>query len=169
MSVEREPGGGAFSSVAEVWDGGWKALRAVVVSGCLLRSLLKPILCVTAGGSGDCRRPVEEKERKSMKLLETIFSLGTTLTLTRLSRLLLRSIPQLDPFFPFYFHSPSSAAPRFLLSHAGVFSPFPSISSLDSSASLNARLIYIEHRPIWIQKSVAELECAAYEGAEYHE
>lgn len=72
---------GAFSSTTEVWDGGW---RAVTVSGCLLRSLLKPIL-------SDCRgkrrklEPVGETERKSMELLETILSLGTTLTLTQLA------------------------------------------------------------------------------------
>lgn len=56
-----------------------------MVCGCLLRSLLKPILSVTAGGSGERRRPVEETESKSMELLETILSLGTTLTLTQLS------------------------------------------------------------------------------------
>lgn len=50
-------GGGAFSSTVEVWDGGWRVLR-VVVCGCLLRSLLRPILSVTAGGSGECRGPV---------------------------------------------------------------------------------------------------------------
>lgn len=80
-------GGGAFSSTAEVWDGGWRAVRAVMVCGCLLRSLLEPILSVTAGGSGRRRRPVEETEGKSMELLETILSLGTTLTLTQLSGL----------------------------------------------------------------------------------
>lgn len=40
--------GGAFSSTTEVRDRGW---RAVMAGGCLLRSLLKPILSVTAGGS----------------------------------------------------------------------------------------------------------------------
>lgn len=50
-------GGGAFSSTAEVWDGGWGAVRAVTAGGCPLRSLLKPILSVTAGGSGERRRP----------------------------------------------------------------------------------------------------------------
>lgn len=68
--------GGAFSSTVEVWDGGW---RAVMVGGCLLRSLLKPILPVTAGGSGQRRRLAEETERKSMELRETILWLGTTL------------------------------------------------------------------------------------------
>lgn len=43
----RQGGSGAFSSTAEVWDGGW---RPVTVSGCLLRSLLKSILWMTAGG-----------------------------------------------------------------------------------------------------------------------
>lgn len=57
-------GGGAFSSTPEVWDGGWRAVRAVMVGGCLLRSLLKPILSLTAGGSGERRRPVEETEGK---------------------------------------------------------------------------------------------------------
>lgn len=94
--------GDAFSSMAEVWDGGWRALRAVMVGGCLLRSLLKPILSLTAGGSGDCRRPGEETERKSMKLLETILLLGTTLTqLSYLSRSLYTSAwPLLSLLFP---------------------------------------------------------------------
>lgn len=87
MSAERERGGGvvALSLTAEVWDGGWRAARAVMVGGCLLRSLLKPILSVTAGGSRERQRPVEETERKSMELLETILSLCTTLILTQLS------------------------------------------------------------------------------------
>lgn len=86
MSAEFEAGEGnrAFSSTSEVGDGGW---RPVVVGGCLLRSLLRPTHPVTAGGGGESRRPVEETEGKSMKLLETILSLGTTLTLTQLSSL----------------------------------------------------------------------------------
>lgn len=56
--------GGAFSSMVEVWDGGWRAVRAVMVGGCPLRSLLKPILSVAAGGGGESRRPVEETEGK---------------------------------------------------------------------------------------------------------
>lgn len=75
---------GAFSLTAEVWDGGW---RAAVVGRCPLRSLLKPILSATAGGSGERRRPAEETESKSMERLETILPLGTALTLTPLSRL----------------------------------------------------------------------------------
>lgn len=72
----RGGGGGSFSLTVEVWDGGW---RAVMVGGCLLRSLLKPILPVTAGGSGQRRRLAKETERKSMELRETILWLGTTL------------------------------------------------------------------------------------------
>ncbi|CAK6949935.1 Hypothetical predicted protein [Scomber scombrus] len=59
-----DAGGGAFSSTAEVWDGGWRVVRAVMVCGCLLRSLLRPILSVTAGGSGQRRGRFEETERK---------------------------------------------------------------------------------------------------------
>lgn len=90
---------GAFSLTAEVWDGGW---RAAAAGRCLLRSLLKPILSVTAGGSGEHRRPAEETESKSMERLETILSLGTTLTLTPLSCSLYLSLT------PFYFHSPTN-------------------------------------------------------------
>lgn len=46
------------------------------------------------GGSVEHQRPIEETERKSMELLETILSLGTMFTLTAL----LLCIPQLDPF-----------------------------------------------------------------------
>lgn len=47
---KRGRGGGkrAFSSTMEVGEGGWSA---VMVGGCLLRSLLRPILHVTAGGT----------------------------------------------------------------------------------------------------------------------
>lgn len=125
MSVEggQARGGGAFSSTAEVWDGGW---RAVIVCGCLLRSLLKPILSVTAGGSGERWRPVEETERKSMELLETILLLGTTLALTQLSWLSPNlSIPQLDPsFFSFISTLHLTVHLSFLTSHLEQVSLF---------------------------------------------
>lgn len=64
-----------------------------------------------------------------MELLETILSLGTTLTLTQLSWLSPALYTSAWPRFPFYFHSPSNSAPEFLSSWASVFL-FSTFSSL---------------------------------------
>lgn len=77
-----------------------------MIGRCLLRSLLKPILSVTAGGRTEHRRPAEETESKSMERLETILPLGTALTLTPLSRLFCCSLYL--SLTPFYFHSPTN-------------------------------------------------------------
>lgn len=68
---------------------------------------------------------------------------------------LLLSIPQLDPFFPFYFHSLSNSVPQFLSSWARVslFPTFSSFSSLDGNTLRATRLICIGHSLVWIQKS----------------
>lgn len=109
--------GGAFSSTAEVWDGGW---RAVMACGCLLRSLLKPILSKTAGGVGSVRgqsRRRREKKKKNQWSCWRPSSRSARRSHSHGSRgFLLLSIPQLDPFFPFYFHSPSNSVLQFLSS-----------------------------------------------------
>lgn len=134
---------GAFSSTTEVWDGGW---RAVTVSGCLLRSLLKPIL-------SDCRgkrrklEPVGETERKSMELLETILSLGTTLTHAARMAFSCSLYLSLTPSFPFISPLFLTFFLIFLWSWANVWPPpifFP--STVDSIASNNAKLNWMISR-----------------------
>lgn len=96
MSAELEAGDGrgAFSSTTEVGDASW---RAVMVGGCLLRSLLKPILPMTAGGGGEARRQRENQwsyRRPSSGSARLPHSHGSQSSL-------LLFIHQLDPCFPF--------------------------------------------------------------------
>lgn len=90
---------GAFSSTVEVWDGGW---RAVMVRGCLLRSLLKPILSVTAGGSGELRG---DGEKINGAAGDHPLARHDTHTHTALVGFFCSVYLSLTPFFSF-FHSP---------------------------------------------------------------
>lgn len=114
MSVE------AFSSMVEVCDGGWRAVRAITVCGCLLRSLLRPILSVSAGGNAECRGPTGRRSRNqcscwipSSRSARHSHSYGSW-------GFLQFSISQLDPHFPFCFHPVSNSVHQFRSSRSTV-------------------------------------------------
>lgn len=77
-------------------------------------------------------------------------------------RFLLLSIPQLDPFSPFFIsHSASNGGPpSFCCPEPVSHSPFLYFLPRRVRATT---LVRVGHVPVWMQKSVAGLECAAYD------